>query len=131
MNFLAAVFLVPALVLVGQTLQHRLHWAGIVFGWGMYNFGIILASVSITAYTLDCYPNGSGEVSAWLNVFRTLCGMAVPYFQLTWGIRVGFGQSFGIQAAAVVCALGLLVPLFFYGERLRIRFGPMKVPGGN
>jgi hypothetical protein len=130
-NFIAAIFLVPGLVLVGQTLHYRLHWLGIVFGWGIYNFGIILASVSISAYVLDCYPDGSGEVSGWLNLFRTGCGMAVPFFQLDWGLAQGFDVTFGIQAAIVVAALGLLVYLWFYGEKLRIKFKPVKLPGSS
>lgn len=30
----------------------------------MYVVGVMIASVGITAYVLDCYPTGSGEVSS-------------------------------------------------------------------
>ncbi|KAH0843811.1 MFS transporter [Fonsecaea pedrosoi] len=131
MNFVAGLFMIPGLVLVGQTLQYRLHWTGIAFGWGIYIFGAMLASVAITAYALDCYPNGSGEVSAWLNLFRTGCGFAVPYFQLPWGAKVGYGAAFGTQAAVIILACLILLPLVFFGERLRIKGGPLRFPGSS
>ena len=55
-NYVGGVFMVPGLVLVGQTLEHHLHWAGIVLGWGMFQFGVMIVSVATVAYVLDCYP---------------------------------------------------------------------------
>lgn len=39
----------------------------------MYVVGVMIASVGITAYVLDCYPTGSGEVSS---VSVLLCVLA-------------------------------------------------------
>ena len=75
--YLAGVFMVPGLVLIGQTLHYHLHWVGIVFGWGMFVFGAMLASVAITAYAVDAYPTAAGEVSALINLFRLLGGFSV------------------------------------------------------
>lgn len=61
--YFAAFFVIPGLVLIGQSLQIHLTWIAIVFGWGMYVFGYMTMSVAITAYALDSYPSGSGEVS--------------------------------------------------------------------
>jgi hypothetical protein len=129
MNFAAWLFMVPGLVLVGQTLEHQLHWAGVAFGWAIYIFGAMISSVAITAYALDCYPNASGEIGAWLNFFRIECGFAVPYFQMAWGAKVGFGAAFGTQAALIIAASTILIPLFMYGEKLRIKGGALRFPG--
>lgn len=75
--FLAGAFMVPGLILIGQCLQHHLSWVGIVFGWGMFVFGCMVASVAITAYAVDSYPTAAGEVSALINLFRLLGGFSV------------------------------------------------------
>lgn len=64
---------------------------------GMYVFGVMMASVGITAYVLDCYPAGSGEVSSFMNFARTIAGFTVGYFQAPWGAAQGYDVSFGIQ----------------------------------
>ncbi|MCJ1393458.1 hypothetical protein MMC18_006333 [Xylographa bjoerkii] len=118
-NFLAAALMIPGLIIVGQALQLHLHYAAIVMGWGMYVFGVMIASVAVTAYALDCYPQGSGEVSAFVNFARVGGGFAVGYFQQPWGAAQGYGVSFGIQAAIVAGAVGMLTILYLFGERMR------------
>lgn len=49
-NYIAAAFMIPGLIIVGQTLEKHLSYAGIIMGWGMYVFGVMLATVAITAY---------------------------------------------------------------------------------
>jgi hypothetical protein len=69
-SYIAAAFMIPGLIIVGQTLEKHLHYAGIVMGWGMYVFGVMLATVAITAYALDSYGSASSEVSGLLNFAR-------------------------------------------------------------
>lgn len=69
-NYVAAAFMIPGLIIVGQTLEKHLSYAGIVVGWGMYVFGVMLATVAITAYALDSYGSASSEVSGLLNFAR-------------------------------------------------------------
>ena len=69
-NYLAAAFMIPGLIIVGQTLEKHLSYAGIIMGWGMYVFGVMLATVAITAYALDSYGSASSEVSGLLNFAR-------------------------------------------------------------
>jgi hypothetical protein len=69
-NYIAAAFMIPGLIIVGQTLEKHLSYAGIVMGWGMYVFGVMLATVAITAYALDSYGSASSEVSGLLNFAR-------------------------------------------------------------
>ena len=127
--YIASFFMIPGLIIVGQALQHLLHYSAIVMGWGMYVFGVMIASVAITAYALDCYPNGSGEVSGFVNFARTASGFSVGYFQQPWGDKSGYGVSFGIQAVIVAVAAVVLTALFFFGERLRAKGGPLKFKG--
>jgi hypothetical protein len=127
--FIAASFMIPGLIIVGQALSHLLHYSAIVMGWGMYVFGVMVASVAITAYALDCYPTGSGEVAAFLNFARTVSGFSVGYFEVEWGHASGYDVSFGIQAAIVGVSTFILILLYVFGERLRARGGPLEFQG--
>ncbi|GAA5965638.1 hypothetical protein JCM21900_003044 [Sporobolomyces salmonicolor] len=123
--FVAAFLMIPGLNIVGQGLQHQLNVASIIIGWGCYVVGVMIASVAVTAYVLDCLPTASGEVSSAVNLARTLGGFSVGYFQLSWGESAGFGVSFGIQSAIVGAAAFLVVLLIVCGERLRKLGGPL------
>ena len=75
--YVSACFITPGLIIVGQALEHHLHWIALLMGWGMYVFGYMVASVAITAYALDSYPTASGEVSALLGFARNVGGFTV------------------------------------------------------
>lgn len=124
---IGVVFMVPGLIIVGQALRHLLHYPVVIIGWGLYVFGVMIASVAITAYVLDCYPTGAGEVSAFLNLARTMCGFSVGYFQVEWGQASGYDLSFGIQAVVVAVASLIIIAIMVYGERLRRRGGSLKL----
>jgi MFS family permease len=126
-NYLGVILMILGLILTGQTLQHRLHWVGLVFGWGMAQFGILIISVATVTYVLDCYSNASGEVSALINFGRVGAGFSVGYFQQAWGRKVGFDLSFGVQAVIVGVALSVVVFLQIFGARLRSWAGPVKL----
>jgi hypothetical protein len=125
-NYIGAFFMIPGLVVVGQGLHLHLHWVSLVMGWGMYVFGVMVASVATTAYLLDSYSSASGEVAGHLNFARVCGGFAVGYFQSPWGTKVGYDKSFGIQAAIVGVALVLLVLIQRWGTMLREKGGPVK-----
>lgn len=80
--YVATIFMVPALVLIGQALAKRLSWVAIALGWGMYVFGAVTEAVCSTAYLVDAYPHASGELSAILNFFRLMGGFGISYGQM-------------------------------------------------
>jgi hypothetical protein len=98
----------------------------VAVGWGLFTYGIMLATVGLNAYVLDAYPEGSGEVAVWLNFGRTLGGFIITYFQVRWATAVGPRASFGVQAGVVAGASVLVVVLQVYGRRLRRWGGPLR-----
>lgn len=118
-NYIAAIFMIPGIILVGQALTQHLHYVATVMGWGMFVFGCMVASVAIAAYALDSYPTGSGEVSGLITMSRIIGGFAVPYFQQPWGQANGYDVSFGVQAALIALALVLLSGIHVFGARMR------------
>ncbi|KAI6087495.1 hypothetical protein F4821DRAFT_235950 [Hypoxylon rubiginosum] len=114
-----ALIMVPGLVLVGQTLEKHLHLVGIIFGWGMYQVGIMVITVAVVAFIYDCYPENPGEVSALIGSSRSLFGFVIGYFQTEWGERQGFDVSFGLQAVIIVVCFGLIAGLHRWGRLIR------------
>ncbi|KIV90655.1 hypothetical protein PV10_05288 [Exophiala mesophila] len=117
--------MVPGLIIVGETLQHKLSVAGIVFGWGMNVFGVMVTSVATVAFALDCYSSASGEVSALINMARVGAGFSVPYFVESWVEKQGYALTFGLQAVVVAVAFIILACIQVYGARLRAWAGPV------
>jgi len=89
------------------------------FAWGLYVFGTMIASVGVSAYQLDAYPRGSGEVGAWINFSRTAAGFVVAYFQVRWVAAMGPEKTFGIQAAVSAGVFPIVILLQLFGRRLR------------
>lgn len=123
--FFSLPLMVLGLVLVGQALEGAWHFMALSVSWGLYVYGIMITTVAISSYCLDSYPEASGEVSAHVNNARTLGGFIISYFQVTWADAQGTRVSFGIQAAIVAAAFGIILVLMAFGKRIRVWSGPL------
>ena len=73
------------------------------------------------AYANDSFPKHGGEISALINLARTLGGFAIAYYQVPWATKNGALQTFGVEAAIVVALFFLIVPaLQWKGAVLRV-----------
>ncbi|KAL2265871.1 hypothetical protein VTJ83DRAFT_6971 [Remersonia thermophila] len=124
--FLAMPFVVAGLVLIGQCFENSWHYMATSVLWGMYVFGMMVTTVALSSYCLDSYPEASGEVSAWLNMARTLGGFIVSYFQVRWAEAQGTRLSFGIQGAVCAAATLIIIALLKWGKALRVWSGPLN-----
>jgi hypothetical protein len=123
---LATPLTVAGLVLVGQALGRGWHYMAAAAAWGLYVFGVMVTTVALSSYCLDCYPEASGEVSAWLNNSRTAGGFVISYFQVTWATEQGTKLSFGIQACVVAAAFLIILVLMRWGKSMRVWSGPLN-----
>jgi hypothetical protein len=117
--WLSTPFMISGLVLLGFCLENGYHYMITSLAWGLYVFGIMITTVAVSSYNLDCYPEGSGEVGAWINQSRTLGGFVISYLQVRWAEAGGTERSFGVQAAVVLFVFFIIIFLQFYGKRLR------------
>lgn len=126
--YLAGVLMAVGLLVLGFALQNRWHWAYLAVFGAMQVVGIMIATTAINAYLLDSFPEGSGEVGAWIVVGRTLGGFMATYIEIPWVFEAGAETAFGIQTA--ITAAAILVPLFLqlFGKKIRRWQGPMKFP---
>lgn len=124
--FVSLPFMVVGLVVLGQSLEEGWHYMATSISWGLYVFGIMITTVALNAYCLDSYPEASGEVSAWLNMNRTLGGFIISYFQVSWAQSQGTKISFGIQAAIVAGSFGFIITLMVFGKAMRLKSGALN-----
>lgn len=123
--WLSTPFMIAGLVLLGYSLENAYHFMVCAVGWGLYIFGIMISTVGLNAYVLDSYPEGAGEVSAWLNFARTTGGFVITYVQVRWATAMGPQNSFGIQAAVMAAVFPIVIALQFWGQRMRARSGKL------
>jgi len=110
-------------ITLGAAIQKHLSVAALIMGWGIAEFSIMIATVSVYAYCNDAFPKHQGEISALVNLARTLGGFAVAYFQVPWALGHGAIQTFGCEAAIVIGLFVLVVPfLQWRGRYLRERY---------
>ncbi|ESK90815.1 mfs transporter [Moniliophthora roreri MCA 2997] len=115
--YLALALYICGFVLIGAALQKHLHTAALIFGWGIAETAIMVATVAVYAYCNDCFPGQQGEISALVNLARTLGGFSVAYFQVPWAEKHGALQTFGI-VVGLFCLI--IPPLQTYGRQLRV-----------
>ncbi|KAK7428868.1 hypothetical protein QQZ08_004638 [Neonectria magnoliae] len=118
--------LVFAWAIVGQALQRHLHITAIIFGWGIFSFGVMTMSVAVTAYALDSYPTAPAELVAG-STSRVPLAVSVSDTSSRHGEqRVGAAASFGTQSAVVAVAAVPVLLVHIYGHGMRKRFGQIK-----
>jgi hypothetical protein len=118
-------FILAGLILLGFCLERGYHYMLTAFAWGLYVFGIMITTVAVSAYNLDSYPEGSGEVAVLINCSRTTGGFIISYLQVRWATAVGTESSFGTQAGLCVAAFGIVLFLQQFGKRVRHWAGPL------
>lgn len=119
-------FMVAGLILMGFALDRAYHYMLTALGWGLYVFGIMIVTVAINSYVLDCYPEASGEVAAWVNFGRVLGGFIVSYFMIEWAEKQGTVRQMGTMCGIVGASFFIVLALQVWGKRLRVWAGPAE-----
>ncbi|KAG8215245.1 MFS general substrate transporter [Butyriboletus roseoflavus] len=110
MCYVAMPLYLCGFLVLGAGIQH-LNMVAVVFGWGIAEVAVMINTVAIYAYCNDCFPRHQGEISALINLARTLGGFSVAYFQVPWATISGGLEVMGVEAAIVVGLFLIAVPL--------------------
>ncbi|CCM05345.1 uncharacterized protein FIBRA_07559 [Fibroporia radiculosa] len=120
--YVAVILYIAGFIVLGWSMEH-LNVSGLILGWGIAQCVVVFNTVAVYAYCNDCFPDRQGEISALVNLSRTLGGFSVAYFQVPWATRYGALQTFGVEAAVVAALFLFIVPaLQVKGTYLRSRF---------
>ncbi|KAF7348494.1 MFS general substrate transporter [Mycena venus] len=121
--YIAIPIYIVGFVVLGASFQNHLSPGAIVMGWGLAELAVMINTVAVYAYCNDAFPKHQGEVSALINLCRTLGGFGVAFFQVPWAEKHGAFQVFGVEAAIVTGLFLLVVPaLQLKGRTLRKHF---------
>jgi len=123
----AAVLGAAGLVLFGQTLENRLSWVALAFGWAMLCFCTLACMTAISAYLLDCFPDHAALAAAWINCWRVVGGFAVVYFQMEWVHGSGPATAFGYQAVVIAATTMAVSATQIWGSCWRETYPPPVV----
>ena len=115
----ATIILTVSLIILGFGIQRQWHYMVLAVFSATQCFGVMIVTTAINSYLLDCYPEGSGEVSAWVTASRNWAGFMATYVQIPWVTAGGAAKTFGIQAAITFASMLLIVFLQFFGKRIR------------
>ncbi|KAF9003398.1 MFS general substrate transporter [Cyathus striatus] len=121
--YIAVPLYICGFVTLGASLEKHLSVGALIMGWGISELAVMINTVAVYAYCNDCFPKHQGEISALINLARTLGGFSVAYFQVPWATKHGAIQTFGVESAIVTGLFFLVVPaLQLKGRDLRARF---------
>jgi MFS family permease len=110
-------------VTLGAALEKHLGVGAVIMGWGIAQFSVMINTVAVYAYCNDAFPKHAGEISALINLARSLGGFSVAYFQIPWALKHGAIQTFGCEAAIVTGIFVLCIPFIqLKGRTLRDKF---------
>jgi len=121
----ATALLALCLVILGLGLGNLWHYMVLAVVAALQCVGVMIVTTAVNAYLLDCYPEGSGEVSAWVTAARNWSGFMATYVQIPWVTRIGAKKAFGIQAGITAASIFLILFLQLYGKRIRSWQGRM------
>ncbi|PPQ85013.1 hypothetical protein CVT25_010402 [Psilocybe cyanescens] len=121
--YIAVPLYICGFVTLGASLEKHLSVGALIMGWGIAEFSVMINTVAVYAYCNDAFPKHQGEISALINLARTLGGFSVAYFQVPWALKHGAIQTFGCEAAVVTGLFLLFVPLLQWkGASLREKY---------
>ena len=124
--WLASPIMAVSILVLGFALQRVYHWIVVAIFFAMQIAGIMIATVALNAYLLDAYPEGSGEVDAWIVVGRSMGGFMATYVEINWVARDGPVKALGAQAGITAAAGFVLIVLGLFGRRIRKAQGKMN-----
>lgn len=124
--WLASPIMAVSILVLGFALQHSYHYIVIAVFMAGQVIDIMVATVGLNAYLLDAFPEGSGEVGAWIVVGRTMGGFMATYVEIHWVNTSGPVDAFGAQTGITAAAGFIILALGVFGKRLRKAQGRMN-----
>ncbi|KAF4272852.1 hypothetical protein CNMCM8812_008345 [Aspergillus fumigatus] len=105
----ATILCCVSLIVLGFAFERHWHYMVIAVFAAMQCSSMMIITTAINAYLLDCYPEGSGEVGAWVTASRNWGGFMATYIQIDWVSSMGPARALGIQAAITFGSLFFMI----------------------
>lgn len=116
-------------LIIGYTLRNPAHWIGPTIGWGLLAFGLTASANPLLSYAADAYPSKAGNTGVLVNVIKNVLAFGVSFRSMNWYLEDGPVKQFGAMAGALWGAYLLVIPLYFFGRRIRNTRFELKLQG--
>lgn len=103
----------------GAALQYHLHYMVAALGNFLLNFSSNVAVPVIVNYEVECFTKYPVEAATIMNFYRTIFGIAIPFFIDPWEAAVGTGWVFGMMAFFSIGTFMLIITLMLAGHTIR------------
>ncbi|KAL5587224.1 hypothetical protein FOVSG1_012360 [Fusarium oxysporum f. sp. vasinfectum] len=115
------LFVSPAsLILYGYSAEKQLHWFGLVFAVGLFQFGAFFFLTYTLAYAMDSYEANVPEMLIAMNIGKQAISFGFGYEVINWIIKDGYVTVFAGIFCSVLLVNNLTVFVFLvFGKRLR------------
>ncbi|KAF5598951.1 hypothetical protein FPCIR_2597 [Fusarium pseudocircinatum] len=115
------IFVSPAsLILYGYSAEKQLHWFGLVFAVGLFQFGAFFFLTYTLAYAMDSYEANVPEMLIAMNIGKQAISFGFGYEVINWIIKDGYVTVFAGIFCSVLLVNNLAVFVFLvFGKRLR------------
>ena len=124
--WLASPLMAVSILILSFAIQHTYHYMVIAVFFAAQVMGIMIATVALDTYLLDAYPEGSGEVGAWIAVGRAMGGFMATYIEINWVLQSGPLVALGAQTGITAAAGLIILILGLFGKRIRKAQGRME-----
>ncbi|KAH7276237.1 major facilitator superfamily domain-containing protein [Fusarium solani] len=127
---LVVVFLIsPAsLILYGYCAERQLHWIGLVFAIGIFQFGSFFYLTYTLAYAMDSYEANIPEMLIAMNVGKQAISFGFGFEVIDWIIEKGYITMFAGIFCGVMVANNLVVFIFLvFGKSMRRYLGQTRL----
>ncbi|KAJ9660984.1 hypothetical protein H2201_006712 [Coniosporium apollinis] len=120
--------LVPAgCLLFGYGVERTMFWVALFFGYGLVSVGLTAVPTITMAYASDLYLPINGDELLLINGLKNIVAFGFLYGVVPWVTKVGYIESFGTQAGLFVAIIGLGLPLYLFGGRIRHRTAQWRI----
>jgi len=106
-------------LLAGLSFQHHLHWIWTAVASSMLTFGMSAGANPLITYAIDAYPAYVAETATLVNVMKNCLGAGLSFVTIQWYMKEGPAREFGTMAGILWALYLFVIPLYFFGHRLR------------
>ncbi|KAG2413252.1 hypothetical protein HFD88_002441 [Aspergillus terreus] len=119
---IGGVFSPAGALMIGLTMNYHTHWIGPAIGWAMLSLGLTASANILLTYAVDSDPYRAAHIALLVNVVKNLLAFGVSFRSMDWYLRDGPLKQFGAMAGGLWASYLLVIPLYFFGAKIRARF---------
>ncbi|ENI01687.1 hypothetical protein COCC4DRAFT_74701 [Bipolaris maydis ATCC 48331] len=108
-------------IIFGMTAQNPKDWswAGIAVTLNFEYFGFVGVVVSSFVYCMDAYPQRIDAALVLICSLRGFIGFGISFGTVSFVEKAGYEGAFNICAGIVAASMGLGIPIYFFGSKIR------------